>query len=115
VRVTFPPILEGDIPSEVKAVVEAMTLGTQSVIGIDERTGVRELLRLIGVDDPEAVIEAMYPEASYDPDRTLEPEPSGEPPEPGAVPVAREAVVLRAVRELRHAVAKLRENGVPRS
>lgn len=94
VSVTFPPILEGDIGSEVEAVVKAMTLGGQKVRGIDEREGVRLLLRLVGVEDTETVLEAMYP--NYDAAREGEDEViDGEPPP------AKAEVVERAIRELR--------------
>lgn len=97
VSVTFPPILEGDIPSEINSVVQAMTLGTQSVVGIDERVGVRELLRLVGVEDPEDILAAMYPDSSYDAERI-----------PGAAAPAPTPMGA-AVAEMRRAVEALRQ------
>lgn len=66
VKVNFPAVLEHDITSRVAAIVEAMTLNGFECTGIDERTGIFELLREIGVEDPQAVIEAMYPEDEYE-------------------------------------------------
>jgi len=99
VNVVFPPILEGDIPAEIGAIVNAMTLGTQAVIGVDEREGVRLLLEKLGVADPETVLAAMYPDGVYDPERALAA------PSPTAV--------KQAVAELRKAIEKfrLKENG----
>jgi hypothetical protein len=82
VRCDFPAIREGDIPQLVTATVASMTLGnTQGqVVGIDERAGVMKLLELLGFENPEEILDAMYPEKEYEPDRTIEDEP--EPPAP---------------------------------
>jgi len=104
VDVVFPPILEGDIPSEIDSVVKAMTLGTQEVKGIDERVGVRELLRLIGVEDTETVLLAMYPEGSYDPERgTVEPVTATE----AAQREVRDTLVREAIGQLKMAIERL--------
>lgn len=78
VRVNFPAIREGDMPAIVKAICEAMTLDNKGgqVVGIDEKVGVRLLLEQLGVDDPDELLDEMYPESEYDPDRTKEPEPA---------------------------------------
>jgi hypothetical protein len=81
-RAEFPAIREGDLAVLVTAVVEAMTLGTQSVVGIDEKAGVRKLFDLLGIDGGDELVEEMYPEATYDPER------EEEEPEPEAVPAA---------------------------
>lgn len=99
VQVTFPPILEGDVPSEVNAVVAAMAAG------IDKKEGCRLLMQLIGVQDPEVVLEAMFPEDSYDADQTKEPEPEDE----EKASERREALVLRACNELKGTLARLQE------
>jgi len=77
ITVTFPPILEGDIPALTGALVELMTLNGFEPTGIDEKTGVKTALDLVasfsGVEiDVEEIIEAMYPDAKYKPlvDRT---------------------------------------------
>lgn len=98
VQVVFPPILEGDIPAEIASVVQAMTLGSGAVIGIDERAGVRELLNLVGVDDPETVLAAMYPDGSYDPDASLR----------LAAPSPSPTAVKQAVTELRKTIEKFK-------
>jgi hypothetical protein len=69
VQVKFPAILEGDIVARVGAVVAAMTLGGFETTGIDEKTGVFLLMVLLGVEDPEKVIEEMYPDKEYEPNR----------------------------------------------
>jgi len=69
IEVKFPAILEGDIVARVGAVVQALTLGGFEATGIDEKTGVFLLLVLLGVEDPEKVVEEMYPDGTYDPNR----------------------------------------------
>lgn len=94
VKVLFPSIREGDMAVNVKAIVEAMTLDNKGgqVVGIDEKTGVLLLMEELGVENPEEILDEMYP-AEYDPDRTVEPlpapigraepDPGGEPQLPG--------------------------------
>lgn len=74
ISVKFPDILTHDIASMVGAIVEAMTLKGFEPNGIDERVGMTLLLSELGVEDPSVVIEAMFPEDTYNADRTLEPE-----------------------------------------
>jgi hypothetical protein len=64
------------MPALVTATAMAMTLGNKGgqIIGIDEKQGVLQLFRLLGVEDAEEIVEDMYPEDEYDPDRTKEPE-----------------------------------------
>jgi hypothetical protein len=69
VKCTFPSIREGDVPQLVAATVQAMTLGTQSVCGIDEKAGVRKLYEQIGVDNGDELTESQYPDGDYDPNR----------------------------------------------
>lgn len=87
VMATFPSIREGDIPAQIGAVVQAMTLGNKGgqVVGIDERAGVLKLSRLADIDTPDEVVEDMYPDSEYDPDRTQEIEPA---PIPTAPPIS---------------------------
>lgn len=97
VLVTFPAIREGDVPQMVNSIVAAMTLNNKSgqVVGIDEREGVGLLLRTLGLENSEDILEEMYPEGEYDQDRTEE-EPSPVaavvPGAPVAAPVASEPV-----------------------
>ena len=91
VMVTFPAIREGDVPQLVHAIAEAMTLDNKGgqVVGIDEKTGVGLLLKQLGVENSEDVLEEMYPESEYDPDRTQDPLPAPimkARPNPGGVP-----------------------------
>jgi hypothetical protein len=76
VQVTFPAIREGDIPQLVSAWVAAMTLGnTQgTVVGIDERAGVLGLGEVLGIEDNREIVEEMYPEGEYNPDREAQKE-----------------------------------------
>lgn len=99
VTVTFPAILEGDVPAQVKAVVEAMTLDNKGgqVVGIDEKAGVRKLYDLLDIENGDEITESQYPD-NYDPDRTTEllpqaigkaePDPGGVPQNPGGKQVA---------------------------
>jgi hypothetical protein len=89
IRAEFPAIREGDLSSLVSAVVEAMTLGASgTVCGIDEKEGVRKLFDLLGIEGGDELVEQMYPEGEYDPERKEdEPEPI-DPAAPGGVPGA---------------------------
>lgn len=71
IDVKFPAVLEHDIPQRIGAIVDSMTLGSAqgTVVGVDERTGVGLLLAELGVEDVNAVLEEMYPEADYEPNR----------------------------------------------
>lgn len=121
VDVDFPSILDPDIPARIGAVVNALTLGGHPVNGIDEKTGVTLMLQELGVEDVQAVVDAMYPEATYEMDRTLEPEVTVDPvtgnpidpakPNPKKAPkvTPKEAKIAVAVAELRRAVIKLQE------
>jgi len=73
IDVKFPDILAHDIKERVAAIVSAMTLDGKEPIGIDQRIGTALLLSELGVEDVQAVIEAMFPEDTYETDRTLEP------------------------------------------
>lgn len=78
VMAVFPTIIEADTPAQISAVVQAMTLGNKSgeIVGIDERAGMAELYRLIGIEDAGDVLDKQYPlegPDAYDPNRTKEP------------------------------------------
>lgn len=73
VGVTFPAILQGDVGMRIKAIVDALTLDGKEPIGADQKTCTRLLLVELGVEDPDIVIEAMFPEATYEIDRTIQP------------------------------------------
>ena len=71
ISVVFPPIRQGDLPTLMGALVEAMTLnGFEAGNGIDVREGVKAALSLVNSFsntniDVEEVIEKLYPESSY--------------------------------------------------
>ena len=73
IDVKFPDILEGGIGERIDAIVHAMTLDGKTPTGIDEKTGMGLLLSELGVENVQEVLEAMYPEETYEMDRTLEP------------------------------------------
>ena len=130
VTVTFPSIREGDIPQLVTATVQAITLGQMSgTSGIDQKAGILHLMTLLGIDKAEEIVEEMFPEAEYEPDRTEElaaakdktlnppPPPAmpggvpGAPPsnQPGAVPGAKPKTMEAAMERLAEALAKWRK------
>ncbi len=90
----FPSIREGDMPANVKAITEAMTLDNKGgqIVGIDERAGVARLAEELGLENYGDVLEEQYPDSGpdkYDPNRTKEPLPApiGRAlPPPGGVP-----------------------------
>ena len=100
IRVNFPAIREGDMPANIKAICEAMTLDNKGgqVVGIDEKVGVALLFEQLGYENYQDTVEKMYPKNEYDPDRTKEPlpppigkilpSPGGEPQDPGGLAVA---------------------------
>ncbi len=75
VMVNFPTIIEADVPTEIGAIVQAMTLGNKAgeVVGIDEREGVRRLYTAVGTEHAEELLKEQYPDTGpdkYDPLRT---------------------------------------------
>ncbi len=72
IEVKFPSIIQGDELNRVSAIVDSMTLNGFECTGIDLRTGIGLLLTELGVEDVEVVLEAMFPQAEYDPKRTDE-------------------------------------------
>jgi hypothetical protein len=89
VKVNFPAIREDDLPMRISSIVQAMTLGTQSVIGIDQRQGISMMLEAFGVEDPGDILDAMFP--NYDAERDMNPEPVVA-PAPGEKAAMTEAV-----------------------
>ena len=126
VRVDFPAIREGDLPALVKATVESMTLDNRGgqIVGIDEKAGVLNLMRLLDIENAEDLVEEMYPSTGkdkYDPDRSNQeltppikkavPPVGGVQPEPGEVPatVATGKEVQGAKAAIKEAFARLAE------
>ena len=70
IECNFPPIIEGDIPALSAAIVGATwNARTSDLIGMDEKAAVLLLMRMHGVPNPDDLIELMYPEDEYDPNR----------------------------------------------
>lgn len=113
ISVDFPPLLQHDIPQMVTAIVNAATLGQAGTLAgtIDLITLSRTLLTLLGVPKVEEILEAMFPGGEI-PEREepepKEPEPSTEeaPERPQA-----EALMVKAVTELRDSLQRFQENG----
>jgi hypothetical protein len=101
VRIDWPGVREGDIPALVKAGVEAMTLDNKGgqIVGIDEKEGIRWVANQLDMDNVDEMVEEMYPDSEYDPDRTkeeiappvprLQPQPAGPQPSPNQVVTAQ--------------------------
>lgn len=110
-HVVFPAIIEADVPARVGAIVNAMTLGSKmgTVTGIDEKVGVGLLFDELGVKDSEEKLDDMYPEATYEMDRTKEPEPVPQPTLVAGQPAPNpEAAVKESEIQVRNAVSRLR-------
>lgn len=68
VLVSFPPILEHDLQTQIGAIVSAATLDGQVPAGtIDQRTLCAMLLHVLGVNKVDDIVEKMYPAGSYNP------------------------------------------------
>lgn len=129
IDVHFPPIVEGDIPLLMSALVQAITLNGNPAIGIDPKTGFKAALSMVSAFanieiDVEELTEAAYPSAKYDSlmDRTTlmkkQAELAMNPPEPvapGGAPPARKPKPVaskesgEALAELRRALVALKE------
>lgn len=108
IEVNFPSVLEHDVASRVRAIVEAMTLNGYQAVGIDERVGIGMLLSELGYEDVQPLLNLMFPPEKYDStmDRTINVDANRvmtRDPE-GVTATAREAQLLRAVTELRRAM-----------
>ncbi len=98
ITVSWPAILEGDVPVMVGAIVDAITLKGKGK-GIDLKTGIGLLLIQLGVEQPEAILDAMFPPATYEPERdeddemgAIQVDPNAVPPDPKAVDEALKEV-----------------------
>lgn len=129
ITVKFPAVLEHDLAIMISAIVQAATLGGFQMGGtMDMKTCAKLLLAELGVEDPTAVIDAMYPKtatgdgAAYDPVNyadngkadAVEDDPAP-PPQPGAHLVSpsfgkeslREARLAAAIEQLVNASRKM--------
>lgn len=115
VRVDFPAIREGDMPALVKATVEALTLDNKGgqVVGIDERAGVLNLMRLLDFENADDLIEEMYPSKgkdAYDPLRADDELPPPVPKlEPQAGPIPPQGEPKPPTKKAAEALRKLAE------
>lgn len=106
IRVEFPAILEHNIKESIEAIVAATTLnGDAPAHTIDIKTAARLLMRELGVENVDVVLDAMYPDATYDAEQ---PDPNEEPEPVPAGTAAPEPVVKEAVRQLLAAAHKLK-------
>lgn len=101
VSISFPPLLQHDIPAMTNAIVQAATLGLAGTPAgtIDLPTLSRILLNTLGIADTDAIVERLFPDGEVPEDEIDAPE------QPAA-----EAMMVNAVRELRAALVKLQEN-----
>ncbi len=77
VKVTFPAIREGDIPELSAALATAFATGT-----VDPKAAALKFCEYFDIENAQEIVEAMYPEGSYDPDKTKEPDPAADPNNP---------------------------------
>ncbi len=114
VEVKFPSIIQGDEQERIASIVNAMTMGGYECIGIDFKTGIGLLLTELGVEDVEEVLDEMFPEGTYDPNRSdllaAQKDQKLNPPEP-MVKKPTEAGLAKAVGALQRAAKQLHENG----
>lgn len=100
VGVSFPPLIEHDIPAMVNATVQAATLGMAGAMAgtFDLPTLSGILLNLLGIDGADEILARLFPDGQV-------PE-EGESERPAA-----ESLMVDAVRDLRDALTSLQENG----
>jgi hypothetical protein len=109
-------------PLLVDAIIHAMTLGNRQgqIVGIDEKEGVRLLLKVLQIPNGDQLVERMFPKGEYDPDRSkldMEPPvpklapPAGGVPQidpltgqPSAPEPVKESELDAALRQLGHAL-----------
>lgn len=104
VDIEFPPILEHDVSASVTAIVDAATLKGSPLAGtFDARTVARMLLRALGEDDIEELLEQLFPDGE---------QPAPQPPgrsEGGEEQQGEEREgFVEAVRALREAIREMR-------
>lgn len=99
ISVSFPPILQSDIPQMVEATIKAATLGASGQLAgtIDLPTLSRTLLTLIGVPDVDEIVERLFPNGEVPEEEPVE----GLPERPQA-----EAMMIQAIKGLRDAILK---------
>ncbi len=124
IQVNFPNIREGDVPALVAATVEAMTLGSKlgTVVGIDEKAGVRQLYDQLGIEGGDELTEEQYPEETYEKDRQAQKDAQAElekkqlaampqPGQPGSRPAEPVKKIEAAAQRLARALHLLETKG----
>ena len=117
VKADFPAIREGDIPSLVDATLKAMAidrLGQEH--GLDPKTAVRQFAVLLNIPDPDELAETLYPEATYEHDRTKAQQLATQPVAlssvpPKTPPPAQQAARIREALRRINVALEVRENG----
>lgn len=97
IAVKFPSVIEHSLTEMVDSIVKACTLGNAQgeAKGVDLRVTVGMLLSELGFENINELLDKMFPEATYEPDRTLEP------PEPEPTPMQQLTQAAEALREAR--------------
>jgi hypothetical protein len=88
IDIDFPPILEHGIQENVAAIVQAATLAGHPPVAFDPKTTTRLLLQVLGIEDIDEKVDAMYPEVTAgedDPFARISP-PAPKAPPPGQPP-----------------------------
>jgi hypothetical protein len=110
VMCSFPAIREGDIPALIHATNEAMAIDRQgNQHGLDDRTAVRKFCGLLDIPHADELVEKLFPEASYNLDRTIASDEGTIPdPAPVAVPGAKPtAVPAKEATRIREALRRV--------
>lgn len=109
VVVTFPPLLEHDIGEVIGAAIDAATLKGLTFAGtIDPRSFTKMLWeQLPGIENVDAIVDAIYPDASYEAEEWAATPPSEAMPAPVAAPPGAKPGVAEALVKFREAVEAL--------
>ena len=104
VDIEFPPILEHDVSASVTAIVDAATLKGSPLAGtFDARTVARMLLRALGEDDIEELLEQLFPDGEQP-----APPPPGQGQDGDEQQGEEREGFVEAVRALREAIREMR-------
>jgi hypothetical protein len=88
IDVDFPPILEHSVEENIAAIVQAATLTGHPPVAFDPKTTTRMLLQVLGVEDIDEKVDAMYPEVK---DGEDDPFSKIQPPKPPAPPPGQQS------------------------
>lgn len=112
VSVTFPPILEHDIPDRVDSIVTAGTLKGMNMSEVmPKETISRLLLETLGVEDVDALLDEIYAEQeAADLDDDMSPLVPGDEEGVGGGAAPSVAAFAQALKDVRETLEALREN-----